>query len=115
MALPDWVLIGGGIVTTVAGSVIAAIRIKPDARKMRADSAAAILASAGAMATGFEREMSELRGQVREMTVWRKGLESRLRRHARWDDQAVTQMRAAGIALPDPPILFDDDEEVKAT
>lgn len=113
MSIPDWVLITG-ISAPIIASIVSALRVRPEARKMKADSAAAILTSAGAMATGFEKEMSELRGQVKEMNAWRKGLETRLRRHARWDDQAVAQMRAAGIALPNPPILFDDEEEVSA-
>lgn len=111
MALPDWVLIGG-IVGTALGSAVAVFRVRPEARKFRDEGAAGITTSAGAIVAAVEHEMAALRADNAEMRRWRRGLEQRLRRHSRWDDAMVASARSRGDHVPDPPRLFDDDEEV---
>lgn len=113
MALPDWALIGS-IVSVAVGSIVAALKIRPEARKNRDDGAAGLVTSAGAFMTGVEHEMTAMRGELQELRTWRRGLETRLRRHSRWDDQMVAAARSRGEQVPDPPRLFDDDEEVNA-
>lgn len=110
MALPDWVLISG-IVGTAIASAIGALRVRPEARKFRDDGAAGLTTSAGAIVAAVEHEMAALRGELTEMRTWRGGLERRLRHHARWDDLMVTRARAAGIDVPHPPKLYDDEED----
>jgi hypothetical protein len=114
VALPDWALISG-IVATAVGSIVAAFRVKPEARKFRDDGAAGLVTSAGAFMSGVEHEMAALRGEVQELRTWRRGLEGRLRRHSRWDDAMVAAARGRGEQVPDPPKLFDDDEEGEVT
>lgn len=115
MALPDWTVIGG-IITAFGGSLVAMLRVRPEARKFRDEGAAQITTSAGAMIKGVESEMQELRTEVKEMRAWRKGLELRLLRHTRWhlrwDDIVLAYAREAGHNVPDPPRL-DDEEEVR--
>jgi hypothetical protein len=120
VALPDWILISG-IVGTAIASAIGAFRVKPEARKFRDDGAAGLTTSAGAIVAAVEHEMSALRTEAAdarreraEMRQWRDGLEIRLRRHARWDDLMVERARVAGIDVPHPPKLYDDDEEAEA-
>lgn len=120
MALPDWALISG-IVAAVAAPIVAALKLKPEARKNRDDGAAGLTTSAGALVAGFEQEMSALRrelaeirpvvGEVKELRAWRRRVEIRGRRHSLWDRQRVEDARARGETLPDPPPLFDDDDE----
>jgi hypothetical protein len=104
------------MVSVAVGSLVAALKVKPEARKFRDDGAAGLVTSAGAFMTGVEHEMAALRVEVQELRTWRRGLETRLRRHSRWDDAMVAAARARGEKnVPDPPKLFDDDEEVTST
>lgn len=123
MALPDWVIIGG-IVGTTLTSVVAIFRVKPEVRKLEVDGAAGLTTSAGAIVSAMEHEMRALRGEladirpvvaeVRELRAWRRRVEIRGRRHSQWDAERVDQARARGEHVPDPPPLFDDEEEVSA-
>lgn len=110
MALPDWVVYSG-VITGIGGTLALAFKVRPEARKLKADGAAALTTSAGAIVASMHAEMESLRSDVDEFhSRWRR-LDSRLRRHSRWDDHVVAQARAAGITIPDPPKLYDDDED----
>jgi hypothetical protein len=122
MALPDWTVIVG-IVGAGVTSVVSLLRVRPEAKKFRADGAAALTTSAGAFVASVEHEMQALRAELasekearrageRENQQWRRGLEIRLRRHSRWDEARVAEARASGASIPDPPPLFDDEDVV---
>lgn len=123
MALPDWVVIGG-ISAPILASIVQAFRVKPEARKFREEGAAGITTSAGALVAGFENEMAALRrelaeirpvvAEVQALRAWRRRVEIRGRRHSHWDAQMVAQARDRGDVVPDPPPMFDDEEEVSA-
>lgn len=117
VAVPDWLVIGG-VITGLTMPFVAVLRIRPESRKLKADGAAALTTSAGAIVAAVEHEMATLRGEVTEQkrinaetARWRRGLERRLRRHAAWDDHVVAMARAAGIDVPTPPVLYDEDED----
>lgn len=109
MTLGDWAG-AAGIVTGIIVAVLPALKTRSESKKYQADAAAVLGTSAGAIVSSMKDEMAELRADAREMRTWRDQLQTRLRRHARWDEQVVTAARAAGLVIPDPPILFDDDE-----
>jgi hypothetical protein len=113
MALPDWVLIGGVVVSAV-GSLALAVKARPEARKMDREGGAAAIAAGGGIVTQVHDEMKELRAELREFRTWRKGLETRLRKHSRWDDQMTADARAQGRVVPDPPPLWDDENGTAA-
>lgn len=110
MALPDWIP-AAGVLSGVAGMLIAALRVRPEARKFDAEGSASLITSSSAMATAVHSENVDLRAQVKDLMTWRQNLENRWRRHARWDNQLVILARAAGIPVTDPPALYDDDDE----
>lgn len=109
MTLGDWAA-AAGIVTGVIVAVLPAFKTRSESKKYSADAAAVLGTSAGAIVSSMKDEMVELRAEVKEMRSWRDGLQTRLRRHARWDDQMVAAARAAGMTVPDAPPLFDDEE-----
>lgn len=111
MALPDWVT-WTGISVGVLSPIVAILKIRPEARKMDRDGGAAILTAGAGLVKETRDELVELRREVREMRIWRDGLERRLRRHSRWDDVMVADARAAGRHVPDPPPLYDTEEQV---
>jgi hypothetical protein len=76
---------------------------------MDREGGAAAIAAGGGIIGEVADEMKELRAELREFRTWRKGLESRLRKHSRWDDQIVADARNQGRTLPDPPPLYDDE------
>lgn len=99
MALPDWVPIAG-LAAGFLTMAVSALKVKPEARKMRQDGTAALMTSTGALLAGVQNEMHELRTEVRS-------LKEAGRVHSRWDNQVVRQLSAAGIEVPDPPPLWD--------
>jgi hypothetical protein len=109
VTLGDWAG-AAAIVSGVIVAVLPALKTRSESRKLGADAAAVLGTSAGAIVSSVKDEMAQLRADVREMRAWRDQLQVRLRKHARWDDQMVTAARAAGMDVPDPPMLFDDDE-----
>lgn len=111
MALPDWVVIGG-LVSSAVGSLVLVLKAKPEARKLDRDGGAAILTAGAGLVKETREELVQLRQEVREFRLWRDGLEHRLRRHSRWDDQRVVEARAHGWDVPDPPPLYDEKEQV---
>jgi hypothetical protein len=108
VALPDWVVISG-VVASGLGSIALALKAKPEARKMDREGGAAAIAAGGGIVSEVYDEMKDLRAELREFRVWRKGLETRLRKHSRWDDQMAAAAREQGRVVPDPPPLWDDD------
>lgn len=108
MALPDWVVIGG-VIGSAVGSLALAIKARPEARKMDREGGAAAITAGGGIITEVAAEMKELRAELREIRSWRRGLETRLRKHSRWDDQMVADAREQGRTVPDPPPLYDDE------
>lgn len=124
MALPDWTVISG-IVVTGLGALAALMRVRPESRKYRDDGVAGLTTSAGALVASVQHEMAALRSELAsekaarranelENEHWRRRLEGRLRRHSRWDEVMVAKARARGETVPDPPMLFDEDEDVTA-
>lgn len=108
MALPDWVVITG-VVGGCLATLISAMKARPEAKKMHADGAAALTSSAGAIVASVQEEMKQLRNDLAEMRAWRARIDRRMRIHGRWDDQVVAVTRAAGIEIPDPPKLYDEE------
>jgi lambda repressor-like predicted transcriptional regulator len=113
VTLGDWAS-AAAIVTGVLVAVVPALKSRSESKKYQADGAAALGTSSAAIVASLKDEMAVLRAEVRETRVWRDQLQGRLRRHARWDDQMVAAARAAGMTVPDPPALFDDEEGVVA-
>jgi hypothetical protein len=111
VALGDWAS-AVAIVTGLIVAVVPALKSRSESKKYHADGAAVLGTSAGAIVASLKDEMAELRAEVKETRVWRDQLQGRLRRHSRWDDQMVRAARDAGISVPDPPALFDDEEGV---
>lgn len=110
MALPDWVA-WAGISVGILTPIIAALKIRPEARKMDRDGGAAILTAGAGLVKETREELVALRQEVREFHLWRDGLERRLRRHSKWDDQMVQAAREQGRDVPDPPPLYDEKDE----
>lgn len=109
MALPDWVVVSGVIVSAL-GSIGLAIKAKPEARKMDRDGAAAGLTAGAAIVTANSTSYSRLLDRVTALEAWIDGAERRMRRHSRWDQTVVNVSQQHGIELPDPPPLWDDDD-----
>jgi hypothetical protein len=98
-----------GVAASALGSLALALKAKPEARKMDREGGAAAIAAGGGIVSEVYDEMKDLRAELREFRVWRKGLETRLRKHSRWDDQMAAAAREQGRTVPDPPPLWDDD------
>ena len=79
---------------------------------MDREGGAAILTAGAGLVKETRDELIELRREVREFRSWRDGLEHRLRRHSRWDDQMVQAAREQGRDVPDPPPLYDEREQL---
>lgn len=116
MTLGDWAA-AAAIVSGVIVAVLPGLKTRSESKKYAADAAAVLGTSAGAIVSSMKDEMVALRTgitraetELREFQAWRHAFERRLRQHARWDDQMVTAARGAGMTVPDPPALFDDDE-----
>lgn len=109
MALPDWAVIVGMCVG-ICASVVSFFKVKPEARKMDHDGAAAITTASGAIVTAVQGDLAALRKEVAELTAWRKRTERFGRAHMRWDDIVAAQSRAAGNDVPDPPPLYPEDD-----
>lgn len=110
MALPDWVLIAG-IASAIIAPVIGALKVKPEARKMKQDGTAALMTSTGTLLSSVQEEMTELRTEVKSLRTWRTHIERMWRQHSRWDDHMMTQATAAGLTVADPPPLFEDVQD----
>jgi hypothetical protein len=113
VALPDWVVIGG-VIASAAGSLILALKAKPEARKMDRDGAAAALTAGAGIVTASSVSYTKLLDRVDALEAWIDGAERRMRRHSRWDQTAVHVIQQHGIDLPDPPPLWDDEDGTAA-
>lgn len=109
MALPDWAVIVG-MCAGIAASAVSFFKVKPEARKMDHDGAAAITTASGAIVTAVQGDLAALRKEVAELQRWRKLTERFGRAHMRWDDIVAAQSRAAGNDVPDPPPLYPEED-----
>ena len=113
MALPDWVVISG-VLASAFGSLALAIKAKPEARKLDRDGAAAALTAGAGIVTANSTSYTKLLDRVAALEECIDGAERRMRRHSRWDQNAVAQLQQHGIELPDPPPLWDDEDGTAA-
>lgn len=109
MALPEWaawVGVGGGILT----AFVAALRVKPESKKLDRDGAAAVLTAGAAIIKGTETDRIETQRRLAELEQWRRTVEARLRRHSQWDQRMVHEARTQGLVVDDPPPLWDSED-----
>jgi hypothetical protein len=113
VALPDWV-IGAGVLASAFGTLVLTLKAKPEARKMDRDGAAAALTAGAGIVTANSTSYTKLLDRVAALEAWNAGAERRMRRHSRWDQNAVNRLQQHGIDLPDPPPLWDDEDDTAA-
>lgn len=77
---------------------------------MDRDGAAAALTAGAGIVTANSTSYNKLLDRVEALEQWIDGAERRMRRHSKWDQAAVDVVRQHGISLPDPPPLWDDDD-----
>jgi hypothetical protein len=113
VALSDWV-IGAGVIASAVGSMVLAVKARPEARKMDRDGAAAALTAGAGIVTASSTSYTNLLGRVTALETRLESAERRMRRHSRWDQTAVNRLQQHGIDLPDPPPLWDDEDGTAA-
>jgi hypothetical protein len=101
-----WVFGGSGI----GKMVYDVIRARSDARKVDATSAKTLVAVANDSANEWQRDLAEIRGEVRELRADQRAQDKRITAHLRWDTLVAAKLRALGEPIPDPPPLFADDQ-----
>jgi hypothetical protein len=104
----------GGVFASAAGSLVLALKAKPEARKMDRDGAAAALTAGAGIVTASSVSYTKLLDRVDALEKWIGDAERRMRIHSRWDQNAVRVIQQHGIELPDPPPLWDDEDDTAA-
>lgn len=110
MALPEWLQWTGplaGIATVIIGS----LTVRAQARKMTNEGSAVILTAGAGMMQVSNEQYVKLLGRVDALESRQSHSDRLARRHMLWDNEVVPILRKAGIDIPPPPPLFEDDED----
>jgi hypothetical protein len=97
---------GGGFVLKM---VFDYIKARPDAKKIPASNAQVLVDTATKSNAELGADLTEVRGEVRQMRIWLRDWEANAHQHSRWDSKVADRLRALGEAIDDPPPLFPNE------
>jgi hypothetical protein len=100
-----WAFGGGG----VGKMLYDVIRARSDARKVDANAAKTLVAAAHDSANEWQRDLAEIRAEVRELRADQRAQDRRISAHLHWDTLVAAKLRALGETITDPPPLYADD------
>jgi septal ring factor EnvC (AmiA/AmiB activator) len=100
-----WALGGGGIGKMAYDMV----RARSDARKVDTASAKTLIAVANDSANEWQKDLAEIRAEVRELRAANRAQDRRITAHLRWDNQVAAKLRALGEEISDPPPLYAEE------
>lgn len=100
-----WLLGGGG-----AGKMVwDLIRARGESRRTDAAAAKTLVATANASAAEWQKDLTEIRTEVRDLRAEQRRQEDRITAHVRWDRQVVETLRDLGGTISDPPPLYPEE------
>lgn len=100
-----WILGGGG-----AGKMVwDVIRARSESRKLDASAAKTLVATANDSAAEWQKDLAEIRTEVRELRAEQRRQDNRIAAHVRWDRQVVDTLRELGGTISDPPPLYAEE------
>lgn len=105
-----WTIVTGVVVAvaTLVSSIVLVAKAKPEARKLGADSTAALLSATTATGAELAGQVAELQGETRKLWQAQREQEERVTAHLRWDAKVVDTLRELGGEISDPPPLYPE-------
>jgi len=103
--------VGASVLVAVAAlitAVVAVLKARPEARKLKTDATAALLTATTATTAELAGQVAKLHAETNRLWDAQHAQERRITEHVRWDREVVDTLRNLGGQISDPPPLYPE-------